>query len=294
MTLEKEHLRLLMPVMQQAQDELGQQLKTWIERAPNGGARFTAWKYRTALLQLKVTIGTLEDGLNGRLVEGGAKAQRLALRHLKDEIARFSTVYGKEAPPMRFNLAHLMATGERALVPRYRNSAHRYAWDQKNGVWGDIKRRLAVEILKGSSVNEMIERLQEMGGPRGAVSLRGMAGDPGAVVEEIPEGLFKRYRFWAERIVRTELANAYGVQMLDGLDFAKGILPDLQKRWSSDGSGCVHICQPADGQVVELNEEFILGAGFTADAAPGHPNCRCRTGPWRPHWGALLDSLGAN
>lgn len=286
--LELKHMRMLLPVFQQAEKEMAAQLADWVHRTPDGELRFSAWKYRSALVQLHAGVGHLSGALGEQLERGGHEAQKLALTHLEHEVARLSSVFGDHVAPLQWNLAKIMASGESALVPRFRNSAARYS----GNVWGDIKQRLAVEILKGSSVSEMVDRLVEQRGPSGYVSLSGVAGDEGAIVEHIPEGLFVRYRWWAERVVRTELGSAYGVQMLQGLHAAKGVLPDLQKRWCTDGSGCAHICTPADGQTIDLHEVFVLGDGSTTDTAPGHPNCRCRVGAWRAHWGELLDSMG--
>lgn len=288
--LERKHVAALYPIMHEAQVELSHRLRGWIETAPNGELRFTAWKYRSALLQTKKLADEMSVQLFGELKHGGRMAQGLSLKHLTTEVARFSTVFGDHVPSLPLKLASLMAHGEKALVPHYRTSVERYA----RGVWLDIKKRLAVEILKGSSVSDVTDELAKHGGPRGLVSLAGVAGEKSAVVELIPGGLFKRYRFWAERIVRTEMSNAYGQQMLDGLHAAAKTLPDLMKRWCADGGGCKDICQPADGQTVPLHGMFTLGNGDSTDTAPGHPSCRCSVGAWRPHWGEIFDSLGLN
>lgn len=287
-------MHALLPAFKQAEKELAEQLGKWVHQAQNGELRFSAWKYRSALVQLKLGVSELEQVVHKSLKTGGARAQKLALEHLTHEVARFSAVFGDNVPVLNLHLAKLVATSRAALAPRYESSAERYAWGKSNGVWQDIQRRLAVEILKGSSVQETAERLAQDGGPRGMVTIRGVTGEQGAVVEIIPEGLFRRYRWRAEMFVRTELTYAYGVQMLDGLYAAQKTLTDLAKRWCTDGTGCKNICNPADGQVVALDENFVMGDGSTTDQPPAHPNCRCRCGAWRPHWGELLDSLGLN
>lgn len=292
--LDAYEMRALLPVFQQAQQDMSLHLKDWMHRAPNGQLRWSAWKYQGAIVQLRGGVEHLELALHGRLSDGGTAAQKLALEHMVHETARFSDIFGAPAPPLRLNMARLIATGKASLVPKYASSAARYAWNSRFGVWHDINRRLAVDILNGTPVYKTIERLIADGGPRGMVAVRGIAGEEGAVVEYIPEGLFKRYKSRAETYVRTEVASAYGLQMSEGLFAARQILPDLQRRWCTDGSGCPRICQPMDGQVVALEEPFIDGMGGTVDDQPAHPRCRCRVGPWRAHWGQLLDSLGLN
>lgn len=294
--LQMSEQRALLPLMKQAQKELGAELKKWIERTPDGELRWSAWKYRSAMLQLHATTAKLEHALGARLTAGGDKAQKLALEHLVDEVGRFSKIFdGPNAmPPLRLNFASLLASGRASLVSRYETSRERYAWGKKGGVFQDLQNRLAVDILKGASVSETIDRLQEHGGPKGLVTLRGKATDEDAIIELVPEGLFARYRWRAEMYVRTELAAAYGFQMRSGLFAARELLSDLEQRWSTDGGSCPLICRPMDGQTVPLEQQFLAGDGGLVDHEPAHPNCMCRTGPWRAHWGALLDSLGIN
>jgi hypothetical protein len=293
--VETEHVRALAPMLRQAQDELARALRGWVQRAPSGSLRWTAHRYRSALLQMQGVVTTLEQGMGIQLERAGRDAQKLSARHLTTEVARFSTVFGDSVPDLRFRLAAILAKADSARVPRFRSSAERYAWGRSKGVYADLKRRLAIDVLNGVAVERTIDNLQEHGGPRGLVALQGIAGEEGAVVELIPEGLFKRYRWRAELYVRTEMASAYGEQTRQGFETARAILPDLQRRWCTDGSGCPKICQPMDGQTVGPDESFIDGEGMVVDHDGGaHPNCRCRWCAWRPHWGQLLDSLGVN
>jgi hypothetical protein len=289
--LSLDQIHKLAPVLNQAQLELKQSLKEWIRRTPDGELRWTAWKYRDAQAQLLSMTQMLQERMQTRLSGASREAQRTALDHLVTEVARFSAVFDGQPQVLQLNLARILAEGRSSLVPHFKASAERYAWGKKNGVWDDVNRRLAVDILRGAPISETVDRLVQHGGPRGLVTVRGRADDEGAVIELIPEGLFARYRWRAEMYVRTEVAAAYGYQMREGLHEARDLLGDIQKRWSSDGTGCPNICRPMDGQTVPLEENFQTGDGGTVENEPAHPNCRCRTGPWRPHWGALFDSL---
>jgi hypothetical protein len=292
--LDGREMRALLPVFRQAREEMSEQLRGWLHRTPNGDLRWSAWKYHSALAQLQHGVEHLELQLDGRLQAGGAAGQRLALEHLIHETTRFTEVFGGEVPHLNLQVARMLAEGRASLVPKYRSSAARYAWGSKYGVWHDINRRLAVDIMTGATVNETIRRLVRDGGPRGLVALRGVAGEEGAIVELIPEGLFARYESRAETYVRTEVAAAYSFQFREGLHDARRILPDLMRRWCCDGKACPQICMPMDGQVVALEQPFIGGDGSTIEGQPAHPRCRCREGAWRAHWPALLDSLGLN
>jgi hypothetical protein len=99
------------------------------------------------------------------------------------------------------------------------------------------------------------------------------------------QGVFSSRRGWAERIVRTETAAAYnGARMLaireaskEWPDVKKKILATFDKRTAYD-SVAVH------GQVRDLNDSFIDGAGRMYLQPPARPNDREIVIPWRPAW----------
>ena len=276
-------LRTLAPVLAQAQQETTQGLRTWLRDA-KGAERYTAQQHRTLLAHLErafTTLGAANPTLLLAFQQSGTAAGRLAGAHLVQEIARYSSRFDGRELRVPLRLATLLAMGSRALVPRYRTSAARYA-DQ---VQRDLRRELAVGVLRRESIDQLTARLASIGGPRGLVAVRGVAGEPGAVVEHIGEGLFKRYRYWGERLARTELQHAYNVQVDAGLQLAAPEVPGLLKRWdaSSDLRICPR-CAELHGAVRRLDEPFAPDL----DTAPLHPNCRCRVGAWRASWSHAL------
>lgn len=277
--------RLLLPALRQAEAELAQQLKRWTEETPDGELRWTAQSYRAARLFAGRTIQALELALLELVDKSTARAQDMALRHLTEEVARFSAIFGVPRT-ISLDVARQVATGRSYIIPRVRTSAARYG---KN-IGADIQQRLLVDILKGASVYETTERLVQSAGPRGFVSLKGVAGEEGAVVEYIPEGLFVRFRSWAERIVRTETASAYGAQRQMGLREAHGQLPRLRRRWFADPSACPLICLPLNGVVTGVEGTWSTPNG-SIDHEPAHPNCMCTTQPWSSDWPALLGDI---
>jgi len=281
-------LEALAPVLAQAQRETAQGLRSWIERA-DGESRYTAQSHRAVLAHLDraiATVASLDPTLAEALRRGGAAAGAMAGQHVSTEIARYAQTFGGEVPRVPLNVARIVATGERSLVPRFRSSAARYA----GNVGADIRRELAVGLLRRESVDEMVARLARIGGPRGAVALRGVVGDPGAVVEHISEGLFARYRAWGERLVRTELQQAYNVQVDASLHEAREAIPDLKRRW--DASGDLRLCPRCaelHGSVAGLDEPF----SGDVMSAPLHPHCRCRVGAWRDAWSSHFQAAAA-
>lgn len=285
--LARDTMRSLEPVLAQAQHELARDLRHWIETRPGGDVRWTAHSYRNALSQITLIRSHLNERMDGALFGAMTGAQRLALRHLTEEVARLSQIFEGSTRAIALNATVQIATGRSFIIPRIRTSCARYA----GNVATDIRQNLAVAILRGEPVTATVDRLRAHGGPRGIVALRGVLGDPGAVVEEIPEGLFARYRWWAARVVRTETVSAYNQQLVLGMHEAAERVPGLQKRWCADASACPKVCAPIDGQVRALNEPFDTELG-PVDQAPAHPNCGCRTGAWKPEWSEFLARRG--
>lgn len=286
-TLPDPYIRTLMPILRQAQAETAAALRDWLaSHAKDGAERFTAQRYRQSLLQLGVAIETLETRLGGKhgamagtLVAQGAGAGAMAISHLQQEVASFAAVFGQSVIPLQLNQAAILAKGDRYLIPQYRNSAARYGKDMA----ADIRQQLAIGVAKGETFDEMTSRLVRMRGPRGLVSLRGMQGSAKAYHEDIAEGLFVRYRYWAERIVRTEGMNAYNEHHLNGLRAADADDPGYQKRWdaSIDGRTCP-ICRDLDGTVADIDKPFP--GPLRLMHPPAHPNDRCTVTPWRREW----------
>lgn len=292
--LTRDEIVALAPVFAQIERELGQKLREWSETTLDGDLRWTAQAYREAKLQARYIGKQLQRALEGRLIAGGEAAQRLALSHLAREVATFAGVFGGAPLALNLDAVRLIATGKSYLLPRYRTSAARYGADREPvGVAHDIRQRLAVDIGKGLSVFETVTRLQEEGGLRGLVALRGVIGEAGTMVQSIPEGLFRRYRYWAERVVRTELISTYNAQLNAALEETAEIVPSIKRRWFAAAGACQKICSPMDGVTVNIGEQFTLPTGEQRPGPPGHPNCKsCRVGPWRDDWNDILKQAG--
>lgn len=273
--LDREALEALAPVFAQAERELGAALLDAIQRMPDGELRWTAQSYRAVLAQIREGSRVLGEALGQTLGDTTAAAQQLAVRHVARDLARFSSEFTGSLRPVHLDAAKAIATGKSFIIPRIARSAERY----QGKVREDIQQRLAVDILKGATVRETTNRLVEHGGPRGLVNLGG------ADVEDIPEGLFARYRYWAERVVRTENASAYGSATVESLDEARRQVPGLKKLWMASPKCCATICYPIDGQVVEVEAKFKTPLG-PVDHSPAHPNCRCTVSGWSDAWGA--------
>lgn len=276
--LERDQLDDLDPRFTKLEGHLEDLLDEWIEEDNEGTKRFAPHRYKSAIKALTILAAGAARAVRESLDDGAPKFQDLAVKHTVVEIAHFSRAQDQvlDSEAVKQQLNDISASGVSSLVPRFESSAKRY----QGVVFDDLKERLADKILQGAPVEEMVSELVEDGGPKGLVAVTGIAGDDNAIIEDIPEGLFARYRSRAETYVRTELASVYGQQTQDALEQAAQVIPKLQKQWHCEPFACKDICFPTDDQVVDVDEEFTLGDESTLDYPPAHPRCRCRHSPY--------------
>lgn len=285
--LEDSTLRVLLPSLLRARVELQRDLGQWLESHPDGAERFTAQQYRRAIVSVDAALATIGE-MNPALVvhlTGAAKAASvMAAGHISDQLSQFGTMFGGSIRPTKISSAAIMARANREIIPRIRTSAARYV----QSVREDMRHQFAIGLAKGENFEQLTNRLRHLGGPRGRVALRGVAGEPGAHVEEIAEGLFARYRYWAERVVRTEVINAYNVEHQAGIaELNDDLIADgqdpLDQKWDAtpDFRLCA-LCSALDGEVRAVGEAFAPGVYHP----PRHPCCRCVVVAWHPSWGA--------
>lgn len=243
--------------------------------------KYTAQVHRNAMSQIESALDHIKRETGPDFEEtiklGTIRAGRLAAAHVVSEVEKFSSIYEGTVRPVALEAMAVLAEGKKTLWPRHKNSAARYAGD----VGRDIRKQLGIGVIKGETIDQLTNRLSRHGGPRGVVYTRGREGSPNARAEMISEGLFKRYRYWGERLARTELVNAYNECALIGMDELEADDPGYFKRWDAaiDGRLCL-LCREFDDLVVPLNKSFP--GGF--DKPPRHPNCRCACVIWRKEW----------
>jgi SPP1 gp7 family putative phage head morphogenesis protein len=279
------YVRQLAPVMAEARAELAADLKRWLAKHPDGGERFTAARYREAMLQLDTALtvirAKLPTEMAGLLGEQGDAAAALALKNLKREVVAHARHFGGEARALPFRTAALVERGTALLMPRYQSTVARYGAD---GVEA-IKRQLAIGVFRGETFEELTRRLLRNGG---AVLRTGEA--PRDAAGKIADGWTQALRSRAERIVRTEGINAYNALADTAIDDLEVEDPGWVKKWdaSADRRTCP-VCAGLDGAVVVPGSGFeapadALGVVRTHRHPPAHPNCRCALVAWRSEW----------
>ena len=147
----------------------------------------------------------------------------------------------------------------------------------------DIQHTVQVGLANGLSQQEIVASLSGRFTDAERVVQDGQVMD---VSRARPIGIFRDRVAWAERIVRTETARAYNQGVYASLLAArnedprikKKILARLDRRTAPD-SLAVH------GQVREVNDTFLDGAGRVYLMPPARPNDREIVIAWMDEWG---------
>lgn len=273
-------LRAVFPALREARDELRRDLQEWIGTISNGANRFTAYEKTKALRAIEGALERVQH-LAPALGKGLAAARHatgpLSIANLDTEITRLGSIFGQMLTMPQIDTAAVIAKGDRLLWKRHAKSATRYA----GAVGDDIKNLFAVGLAKGETFDQLVTRLRRISGGRGL----GTTGDPAG---DIASGLFTRHKHWADRIVRTEMMNAYNVQHDLAITAVNDMRPEGEeeylRRWDSspDGARCP-LCAELHGKVAKIGKEFPGGIMNP----PRHPHCRCVVLAWLKRWGDM-------
>lgn len=278
--------RRLAALLEQSEAELARRLHT-LRRAGKGDT-WTAYDTAVALAQTREVLGSMGPRFAAMLAKNAIECRKLGVGSVVEMLAHFETRAGgrREGGVLRPLALREALALDAPVLARHATSVDRYG-DRMIRV---IARELQIGMLRGQSWDQVTRRLVGMRGPSGArVSLAAVEVAPGVVerirTESIPEGLFRRYPYFAERIVRTEgMAALSEGAMLEMREEKRQRFPDLKKRIiatfdarTAEDSRRVH------GQVRELDGLFDDGVRQYAQP-PNRPNDREVVISWREAW----------
>lgn len=249
--LTEEAQRKIAALLEDTQRDLERELRRYQDSAPES---FTAHDYRLAMERVRAIAQGLEDrlavqeagrGAQGLLVDFGERARGLGLDHLEEQIARFSEVF--EGYARTVDLRVVARTLDEVLLERFEGSVRNYGYDGVSA----IQRELAQAQLAGRFPRQHADRVMQV------------------------TGFGEDERWKADRIVRTELANAYSGAHLEGLRAANEQDPGYRKKLVAtfdDRTGSDS--RFVDGQARELDEPFEDNEGRVYQHPPNRPNDR--------------------
>lgn len=272
-----------LPALVEARESLRRDLASWLRNVPDAEARFTVQQYRSALTQIESALHELEHRvpkeLKAALTGATPLVAETVMEHMAMEIAHFSKLFGGPSSLIQlpFDKAALVSQQGKARIFRHARSARRYGKEMAN----NIRRQLAVGLVRQENFSQLTTRLMNLGARKPTLFRPGVP-KTGNQATDIAHNMFHQQRWQAERLVRTEVIDAYNEDAFNGLKLLEQDDPGWKKRWDAtrDLRGC-DWCKSLDGKIVGIDENFETGL----KQPPAHPNCRCGITPWREEWG---------
>lgn len=272
----------LLRLMKEADADLGKRLvKAATERGGKFGDRFTDAKMIAFKNQISTVTSYVEKRLTGMTHEKVMSSIRIGTAHTVKLIKAFEKDYAGIAESVRIDHTRIFNNVGQKLTPsllsRSRASVERYG----RVMVRDFDLVMQRGIAQGLTQSEMIDKLISKAPPKLAAYLH--HNEPRSFPD--PKTGYMRKRYWAERIVRTETANAYNAANLASIEESRNEFPDMgkkilaifDKRTAID-SMYVH------GQIRGVDELFHDGAGREYLRPPARPNDRETIVPWRMPW----------
>ncbi len=283
-------LHALIPALRTARDELRRDLSAWLATV-DGADRFGAYQKQQVLRAMEAAldrVSELEPAMAGALKKARHLTGPLAVTNLDHEIQRLGALFGGGIPAMpQISTAAVIAKGDKLLWRQHATSAKRYA----GAIGDDIRQMFAVGVAKGETFEQLVTRLRRIRNP----GARTKEIDSGADASDIADSLIGRYRWWGERLVRTEMMHAYNVQHDEAVEQANDQRPEgdeeYLRRWdaAADVRVCP-LCRALDGRVTTIKGTFPGGIS----SPPRHPCCRCVVLAWMRRWGDMPGETGAS
>lgn len=272
-------------ILSEADQRLSERLHKVVDRRGGADVRFS----EASALIFRKQIRLVQQYTNKRLLGLTHDQAKQAIRvSVKDTVSLAKAMeqrFRGVSQPLAIETQGWMDRATRgtnaSLLQQHRTSVNRYG----DRMILDFERQLRVGLLTGMSHHEIVSRLVDTG-KLGGIKAAGLhRNDPRWFPE--PTSYVKK-RYWAERIVRTEMAyaaNAANLSAMHGMrqqfpDMGKKILATFDIRTAPD-SVAVH------GQVRRLEEYFMDGAGRQYLHPPARPNDRETIVPWRMGWKEL-------
>lgn len=252
--------------------------------AANGGtldARFTTRRAQAFREQCRLATEYAQQRLAGVSAARSTRAVAASVAHVERVLGTFEADHrGLSMPLPILTAAQRTAANGRAeasVLRQRQSSVQRYG----TAMIGDFEEGIRLGLARGKTSGEVIANLISVSPP--GLAARLAATEPRSFPD--PKRGFVAKQYWAERIVRTETANAQNEANQQAIVEAVAPFPDLQRKIlavgdkrTAEDSIYVH------GQVRGPSEPFTDGAGRVYLRPPARPNDRETVIPWRDAW----------
>jgi SPP1 gp7 family putative phage head morphogenesis protein len=234
-----------------------------------GSDTFSAAHKRQVLQHLEIGIADMSKRFRGILDPASTDIMRKSADHLEAELGVYAKATGRRPTPasgidtathfaqrqtLLRNLRTIDPDTTKAVQRTNARSVARYG----EALIDDMERELTLGKITGASVDEMTDRILGVG-----------------------DSVFNGARYRAERIVRTEMMNAYSTQRQESMEAVADEMP-MSRMWVSvleEGRTCER-CDAMHGQIRGLDEPFRDPNGKLVPHPPRHPACMCSCIPY--------------
>ena len=262
-SLEGEQAREMRRLLESLQDTLRGRLL----REPGG--TFDSYRVQAVLAETKAQINVLRQKALGIYGRGETEAADLATDHVADELDRLAMAFDHKPIDVNLSAAAVLADpAQRLLANHFESSIDRYGLDVLNGV----RREVFTFLRTGGDYRDAVAQIAGERGPLGAVGKTN-----------------------GERLMRTEVSQAYGSAQHSGLKEAEKQVPGLKMVWLHTGSYRCPVCVPLHMTERPLSGAWTIRQGKkTRQVAhpPAHPRCVCRVSAMKASWKGALAKLG--
>lgn len=278
----------LTELLEDAQDDLRARLtkalRAWLrERFTGAQLAATRTLVQQAIVDAKIALKT---HVTVKQRQAARRSSELAARFVRVCEKKFDGV-ARELPleiamRMEKRLHGVLASRLRQMP----TSVDRYGYK----MIAEFERNMRVGMVNGLTVEQMTDMLVGLRGPKGkSVSLAATVTPTGKVKRilegEFTQGLFVEHRYWAERIVRTEMMYASNMAQQAEIEAQADVHFDMRRMIIAVMDG--HTAYDSlfvHGEVRGVHDEFIDGAGRSYLVPPARPNDREIIIPYRTSW----------
>lgn len=228
-----------------------------------------AYRLMQVISETEAGIKVLEQKAGRVFRAGQDDAADLSIDHIIEEIARLSSTFDGERSVISVDAAAVLADPVQGLLANhFDTSVRRYGLDMLN----DVRRRLFVGMRAGDTLGSVVSSVS---GKQGTFGTSGRSN--------------------AERIVRTEVSQAYGAAHHSSMKQAAKEVPGLKKVWLHVGSYLCKFCGPLHGTERPMDGTWTIKIGRKTREvahAPAHPNCACRVTAMKASWRDKMKAAG--
>lgn len=267
------------------QDSEAELLRALMSAKRRGGGRlrerFTERNMAATREQVRLVTEYAKARLRGLTEAQARKAITAGYRRTLEVLKAFDTHHEGASRQLRLEQAvgrdPVFARSESSMLRSVESSWNRYGKALVEDFEKVLQRAMVTGMTNAETIRALVSRAPADIAERLAASKPRYFPDP-------QRGFVAR-QYWAERIVRTETANAYNEANYRSIETAREDMPDVEKKIlatfdprTAPDSMAVH------GQIRPLDGYFRDGAGREYLRPPARPNDRETVIPWRSRW----------